>query len=224
MEDQTSDQTKLFTTLAIFKYINAILSSYTTVYNRYLLPALLKHRDRQITIMDLGSGGCDIPLWLHDRCIQLGLNVKFVCIDTDPRAVAFGKEACARFKSISIERVDFFDLDPASLEVDYIVSNHLLHHIDTQRMSDFLYRVSNGAQRGFIMNDVCRSWQAYLLFTILAAICFRKGFAFHDGRLSIRKSFTLKEINSIIKNAGLEGAVKIKPLFPFRYLLMSSNW
>lgn len=59
MDDQTSDQTKLFTTLAIFKYINAILSSYTTVYNRYLLPALLKHRDRQITIMDLGAGGCE---------------------------------------------------------------------------------------------------------------------------------------------------------------------
>jgi 2-polyprenyl-3-methyl-5-hydroxy-6-metoxy-1,4-benzoquinol methylase len=223
MDDQTGDQKALFTTLSNFKYVNTLLSSYTSVYNRYLLPEMLKQQNQKITIMDLGAGGCDIPLWIHSRCQQLGLNVTILCIDTDPRAVDFGKKVCAEYKEISVECADFFDLDLASLHVDYILSNHLLHHLDTNRMSDFLQRVNKGARRGFIMNDLCRSWKAYSLFTIFAGICFRKGFAFHDGRLSIRKSFTMKEIRHVIRESKLEHCVRIQPLFPFRYLLMSFN-
>jgi 2-polyprenyl-3-methyl-5-hydroxy-6-metoxy-1,4-benzoquinol methylase len=223
MDDQASDQLKLFTTLADFKHVNRLLSSYTMIYNKYLFPKLLKQQDSQITIMDLGAGGCDIPLWICSRCKQLGVKINILCIDTDSRAVAFGKKVCAEYDEINVECADFFDLDLASLGVDYIISNHLLHHIDTNRMSDFLQRVNKGARRGFIMNDICRSWQAYSLFTIFAGICFRKGFAFHDGRLSIRKSFTMKEIRHVVRESGLEHCVRLQPQFPFRYLLMSFN-
>jgi hypothetical protein len=54
------------------------------------------------------------------------------------------------------------------------------------------------ARVGILLNDLARSPWGYLGYTIFTGLLLHRSFAFHDGRLSIRRGFTLREFQEIL--------------------------
>jgi hypothetical protein len=84
--------------------------------------------------------------------------------------------------------------------------------------------VNNNTNRCFVLNDILRSHLGYLGYTLFTGILMHNSFAFYDGRLSIKKGFTYKELDkyvSEIKDRSNE--IKIKVLKPSRLVIIGNK-
>jgi hypothetical protein len=103
--------------------------------------------------------------------------------------------------------------------IDYILSNHFLHHIDTNEIPDLLKKMHDTARCGFFINDLARSTSAYIGFTLFCSVFFRSKMSCHDGRLSIRKGFLKNEMTGLVDAASLPTPVTIGTMHPGRIYL-----
>ncbi len=75
-----------------------------------------------------------------------------------------------------------------------IISNHTLHHLPYPDVRRAVELCLNSARHGFLLNDLRRSFWAYVGYTIFAGLFVRGSLAYTDGRTSIRRGFTRAEL------------------------------
>ena len=88
----------------------------------------------------------------------------------------------------------------------------------------FLKNANDAARNALIINDLHRHFIAYWFYKLLSPILFRNRLISHDGLLSIKKSFTKKELHYFLKQANISN-YQIKWHFPFRWsiLILKNN-
>jgi ubiquinone/menaquinone biosynthesis C-methylase UbiE len=85
--------------------------------------------------------------------------------------------------------------------VDFVVTTHFFHHLSDDQIVAVLREFDRVARRGIIVNDLIRNRRALLwikLFTLWA-----NRYVKADGPQSVRKAFTLPEIEALARRAGL---------------------
>jgi 2-polyprenyl-3-methyl-5-hydroxy-6-metoxy-1,4-benzoquinol methylase len=213
------DEKKAYRTLAQFKIINLLLSRSRKLMKEILIPHMLEAGGKKLTLLDVGAGGGDIALWFANLCHSHGIDIKILCLDSDPKVVEFARKMCYGRENISVRQGSAHDIEALDEGIDYIFSNHFLHHLNSQEIPQFLEKVYKSARRGFLINDLLRSRSAYLGFTLLAGILFHKSYHFHDGRLSIRKGFTFHELKQVVAQLNFSNCVKLGYRIPARVFL-----
>lgn len=216
MDDPASDAEQLFTTLKQFELTNRLLSRSRHLIKKILIPHMCMQRDSRIIFLDIGCGGCDIDIWLAAYCEKLRIDISILCMDSDPRVIAYAKRACREYPSITVLHGDALEIDKSGFQFDYIFSNHFLHHLPAEIIPAFLENVNRCAKKGFLMNDLVRSPTAYLLFSLFGSLFLRDSFSREDGRRSVRKGFTVREVKSIIRKCDLHKSVTVETIFPWR--------
>lgn len=211
MDDPSSDLRMLFNTYRQFARINALLSRWRTVYRRHLRPALA--RGRPARLLDIGFGGGDVARNIAAWARRDGLDLRITAIDTDPRALAFAREQVWP-DTISFHEASARDLVASGRRYDAVMSNAVLHHLDDVGAAALLADSRVLAERAVVHNDLVRSVAAHALFSGFVAPFFRDSFAADDGRRSIRRSWTPREMRML---AGPDWTVE--PLCPFRQLV-----
>ncbi|MEX2362161.1 MAG: methyltransferase domain-containing protein, partial [Balneolaceae bacterium] len=106
------------------------------------------------------------------------------------------------------------DLVKKGHRFDFVISNHVLHHLNKTLSHKVLEEAKTMALQKVIFNDIERSDIGFLLFTIFARLIFRKSYITADGLTSIKRSYTFNELKEMVP-AGWE----VKRVFPFRLLL-----
>jgi hypothetical protein len=129
MDDTGGSEEELIRTLRDFRIVNLLFSRSRTLVKRYLLPHMLKQGGRELIVADLGAGGCDFALWFTGLCRRKGLDVRVVCIDNDPRAVAYCRRALRGRSDIMVCEASASSIGEMGGPIDYIFSNHFLHHV-----------------------------------------------------------------------------------------------
>jgi 2-polyprenyl-3-methyl-5-hydroxy-6-metoxy-1,4-benzoquinol methylase len=210
MDDPASPEDDLRITLRQFSFINRFFSRTHALFCRYIFPDIVKTGARQVTIMDIGAGGGDFARWCILFLRRRGIVSRIICLDSDPRAVSYLREACAAFPEIKIECASFLEVDKPACSIDYVLSTHVLHHVSDAQIPRFLGLVYKIARRGIMIVDLERSLAAYCAFSAFSAIVFPKGFTRYDGLLSIRKGFTSEDVRGYIDAARLNGHVKVR--------------
>jgi predicted O-methyltransferase YrrM len=213
------DPKKVYRTLAQFKLINLLLSRSRRLMKEILMPHMLQAGQKKLTILEIGAGGGDIALWFANLCRAQAIEIKMLCLDNDPQAIEFARKRFHRCESVSVRHGSAHEIEALDENIDYIFANHFLHHLSSQEIPQFLEKVYSRARRGFLINDLLRSRLAYLGFTLLAGICFHGSYHFHDGRLSIRKGFTLPELKTIVAQLSFADSVRIGCRIPARIYL-----
>jgi 2-polyprenyl-3-methyl-5-hydroxy-6-metoxy-1,4-benzoquinol methylase len=219
MDDTTGPEDELFRTLGQFRTVNRLFSRIRTLVKRYLLPHMARQGNREIVCADIGAGGGDFALWFTKFCSSRGIKVKMLCIDQDPRVVRYARQACQGHDDIVVYEASAFSVDSINGPIDYIFSNHFLHHIGSGEIPDLLRKIHDTARCGFFINDLARSRAAYLGFTLFCRVFFRSRMPCHDGRLSIRKGFLKNEIADLVDAASLTSHVTIGTIHPGRIFL-----
>ncbi len=222
MDSPLAEERRLLKTVRQFALLNRLFSRSRELLRRHVMADMLRSPGRVFEVLDLGSGGCDLALWFCRHCRRLGLQVRMTCLDHDPRLVAFARERCRAFPEIKVRQASAYELGswPAS---DYIFSNHLLHHLERERIPGLLDLVAERTRRLFILNDLRRSRRAYVGYTFFSALFLHGSYAFHDGRLSIRRGFLRPELQALVGRCRFAGRMRVLALAPARLLILGTG-
>ena len=215
MDMPDADEKKLLKTIREFSVLNALFSGSRALIRRFILPLMTPADERTYTVLDIGSGGCDIPISLVKEARGRGIKLDVIALDSDHRIQALAKELVKKYPEIKVVQGSAFELDRYG-PFDFIISNHFLHHIDDESIPQVLALVSKNTRKAFLLNDLRRSWWAYIGYTIFTGIFFRNSLAYYDGRLSIRRGFFRSELEGHIKKAAIGNGVRVVAAFPSR--------
>ncbi len=207
MDDKAADESLLFATLRDFKFINWFIARIRGVLHATVIADMQRRKAREVSFLDIAAGGCDIGLWFARYCRNRGIACTVYCCDNDPRALKYARKACRNEPSIRFIESDARDIGGLALSVDYVFTNHFLHHLSDDDIPGILRSMSNCGRHGFVVHDLERSYWSYVGFTLLAGILYRGGFTFTDGRISIRRGFKLAELRRYVARAGIDATI-----------------
>lgn len=211
MDDPDSDRQKLFNTYSKFWLINRLITQWKRVYNQWLLPGM--ETGQTYTLLDIGFGGGDIAENMARWSLEDGIDLHITAIDTDHRALEYIEQQPTNNR-ITYRQVSLKSIAERRERFDFVISNHLLHHLDTEELPKLMETTRHITRQRVIFNDIHRHDLAYLSFGLLTLGWTRNSFIREDGLTSIRRSFTANELRSQVS-----GEWSVHTLFPFRLLL-----
>lgn len=194
MDLPESDSLRLERTLSQIAWINRLMTGSRRLLRRTVLEDLRRHPGRPpLTLLDVGAGGCDIAAWLARSSPAL----RVVCLDHDPRVTAFARRRCAALPNVEIRLGSASELE--SMEsFDYVFANHFLHHLPEEEIAATVQAMLRRTRRLLVINDLLRSHQSYIIYSLFAVVFLHRSFARNDGRLSIRKGFRPEELRDLL--------------------------
>jgi len=223
MDSLDSDQERLFKTLQQFRLINRLLTPCHRLITRHFLSPMRSEPERTWTLLDIGSGGGDLVLWITRRCQALGLKIQVTCMDHDPRVIEFLQRRCDAVPNIDVVHADATDLHHlSSSRWDFVFANHFLHHLCDEELVPLLAAIDQAARVRYVLSDLCRSRFSYLAYSSLLPLRWTNSFAWHDGRISIRKAFTLRDGKTFLRAAGLREKASVQRFFPGHLAIIGS--
>jgi len=207
MDDPACDVRRLESTYRRFRLVNRVVTGWRGLYRARIRRLL--HSERPFRLLDLGAGGGDIARSLAAWARHDGLALDVIAADPDERAHTFA--ARAPHPGVELRRASSRELVESGERFDLVVSNHVLHHLDA--LPGFLADCVELAPRA-LHNDIRRSRLALALYSATTWPAAGDSFLFHDGRLSIRRSYTTDELRAVVPSGWHVEAAR-----PFRVLL-----
>ncbi|MCC9206280.1 class I SAM-dependent methyltransferase [Arthrobacter sp. zg-Y769] len=194
MDRPDADRRRLERTYAQFWLINAVVSGWRRNYVRYLRPIFAPSGGG--TLLDIGSGGGDVPRCIARWARRDGFALEITAIDPDPRAHAFAS-ALPALPGLSFRRAYSSELVTEGLSYDVVISNHMLHHLTPAQLQALLGDSERLGRKLCLHSDIERSRWAYALFSLGTLPFFPGSFIRADGLTSIRRSFTAAELAAV---------------------------
>ena len=201
MDEPGGDVATLERTYERFRLINAVVSNPRAVYRRWIRPCLSATEVRRV--LDIGTGGADLPRALLRWARADGLRLEVTAIDPDPRALDWALRQPAD-PGLVLRRVSSADLATAGERFDVVTSNHVLHHLDGRQFGALLADSERLAGDGGIAvhGDIERTRLGYLGFALgtlpFERNLFAGSFIRPDGLTSIRRSHTAAELAAVL--------------------------
>jgi 2-polyprenyl-3-methyl-5-hydroxy-6-metoxy-1,4-benzoquinol methylase len=219
MDDLNAGTESIRKTYGHFKIINLLFSGIRFLTKRYILEDIYRRKLRKIRVVDIGAGGGDFAIWFWDYCHAHGLQAEIICLDYDERAIDYARQKTGNRRSIEFVQGDALRMREMNLKAHYITANHFLHHVSDEFIPSLLSQFYNAASCGILVNDILRTYKAYLSFTLLGKILFSGGFTHADGCISIERGFRRNELTDFVSKAGLSGSLHVGTAFPSRIFI-----
>jgi len=213
MDRPDCDPVKLDRTYAQFSLVNAVVSGWRRTYTSLIRPAF--SADRTNTLLDIGSGGGDVPRALARWARRDGFRLELTAIDPDARAHAY---ATARppLPGLSFRRALSSELVAEGGVFDAVVSNHVLHHLGPEELRGLLDDTERLTTRVAVHSDIRRHPLGYALFSV-GTLPLPGSFIREDGLASIRRSYTPAELRQFV---AARSAWRVRTAAPFINLLV----
>jgi ubiquinone/menaquinone biosynthesis C-methylase UbiE len=158
------------------------------------------------TLLDVGTGGADIPVALMAGWRRAGRRLSVTATD-DRQAVLDAavaiRPALARIGGLRLEVADGRRLPYPDRAFDLAHASLVLHHLEPADAVALLREMRRVATRGVIVNDVTRGRIAYASAWLLAHFATRNRFTRHDAPLSVQRAYTPAEMRDLLAQAGL---------------------
>jgi 2-polyprenyl-3-methyl-5-hydroxy-6-metoxy-1,4-benzoquinol methylase len=160
-------------------------------------------RDRVATVLDVGTGGADIPRALARWGRRTGRRLRILALDRDHAMLALAGRATAPYPEIVLVRGDALALPIRPRSVDIVISALTLHHLEPAPARHYLREMDAAARLGLVVNDLARSRIAYAVVWLATRALTRNRMSRHDGPLSVLRAYTPAEVRALCGQAGL---------------------
>jgi 2-polyprenyl-3-methyl-5-hydroxy-6-metoxy-1,4-benzoquinol methylase len=171
-----------------------------------------------LRVLDIATGGGDVPIRLAEKARRAKLPIHFEGCDLNPNAIEYARKKATEKQA----DVRFHTLDALTQELpagyDVVMTSLFLHHLEEAPAIELLRRMGQVAGRMVLVNDLVRNYASYLLVYLGCRLVTRSEVVHVDGPLSVRAAFTSAEAREMAAKAGLEGTV-VKRRIPCRWLL-----
>lgn len=199
------------------------------VVNRYLgdRRALLKHLSAKIkgrepvTVLDVATGSADLPVAVAEWGRAHGIDIAITGVDINNRSIEIARRQAAKYPEIKLEVADALQLPFADNSFDFVLCSKTVHHMKEPDAVAMMKEILRVAKRGYIVMDLRRSWVAYVLIYLLTRIFTRNRITRYDGPLSVLKSFTGSEMETLARRAGAASFTVFRE--PFWLLVLAGD-
>ena len=192
-----------------------------TALSRRAIGALLPGLE-PVTLLDVGTGGADIPLALLRESRRIGRPIRVTAVDSRPEVLDAARALhpdLASDPDLTLEVADGRGLSYADGSFDVAHASLVLHHLEDDEAVAFLRELARVARRGIVINDLTRGrlsiWGAYTL----AHVTTRNRFTRHDAPLSTRRAYTRFEAMTLLTRADLRPVFEAGGLMGHRWVI-----
>ena len=190
---------------------------------RYLQPRLRAlPRHSRVTLLDIGTGGADLPAAFLTWVTETGHQGWAVGVDPSAAVVsttASWLDISSRVPpALLLVQSDGRSLPFAAQSFDFVLCALTAHHLDAPGVVALLREMGRVARRAVVVTDLERSWPALVGVWLVAHVAIRSRLTRHDGPLSVRRAYTVAELSALAQQAGLHGTV-VRAHTPFRLAL-----
>lgn len=176
---------------------------------------------KQIHICEIGCGGGDNLVALHQWCSRKNINTIFTGIDIKLSCIEVAKEKTALQHNtkwiISDYQKAVFQQQP-----DIIFSSLFCHHFTDEQLVMQLQWMQQHSVIGFFINDLHRHSVAYYSIKMLTRLFSKSYLVKNDAPLSVRRGFMKKDWQKLIQQAGII-QYEIKWKWAFRWLVIAQR-
>lgn len=169
-----------------------------------IVEARRTRRGKPVRVLDVGAGGGGLLFRIGDWAARRRIPVELHGIESDAGAV----EAARRLAGEEGRRVEFREGDARALDfeaggADVVVTTFLLHHLSPGDAANVLHELDRVAAVNYFAFDLRRNlptvpalWALLRLFALEAPTR-------HDSLLSLRKGYTIREVEALLRAAGV---------------------
>jgi SAM-dependent methyltransferase len=165
-------------------------------------------------ILDAGCGSGEVLARVRaaagGRPVAVGLDLRLLHLRAAPAA--------------EIHRVagDVRALPFAPGSFDVVTASLFLHHFDEEELPGVLRGLWSLARRALVVNDLRRARVPYLFGRAFFRLLFRSPVSVADGLVSIRRAFTVRELEGAFAAASIPG-VRVRRTWPYRLLAVAER-
>lgn len=162
-------------------------------------------------ILDVATGGADLPIALDRWSAQQGRRLSLIAGDLSPAVLAVAQHDIGA-RPIALVCHDALRMPFADGAVDIVTCTQALHHFNRDAAVTLLREFARVARLGVIISDLRRSYLAYWGARLLAYGPV-SALARHDGPLSVLRAYTPPELVELVRRAALPAQVRRAPGF-----------
>lgn len=206
-------------TLDELAVINSVLGGYGPSVGG--VRSLLPRGCRRVRILDVGTGGGDIPRRIARWAERRGIDATVVGIDLSEPTVEYSRRKSEGRTGLEFRCADVRDLRPGE-RFDIVHAALTLHHFDDESAVDVLRTMGSLARWGVVINDLHRHPVAYHSIRWLTRLLSRSRLIRSDAPLSVLRAFRRGELVRLVARAGLPPA-RITWRWAFRWQVIISK-
>ena len=158
---------------------------------------------RPFRVLDLGTGGADVPAALVQWARARGVRVSVLAMDVQPEVLACVAPAARALPEVRLVAGDALRPPVRAEGVDLTLCSLTLHHLPEPAVGALLRLMADVGRLGFIVSDLRRSRVAYAAAWLATRLISRNRITRHDGPLSVRRAYTATELRALSTAAGL---------------------
>lgn len=164
------------------------------------------------SLLDVGCGSGDVPAFVVRRLghpvLAVGLDAKELHLRALPPEV---KPVLGDVRALPFPAGSF----------DVVTASLFLHHFGPEELPSVLRGLWALARRALVVNDLRRARVPYVFGLATFRFLFRTHVSVEDGLLSIRRGFTMPELEAAFTAAGIP--VRIHREFPYRLVAVAEK-
>jgi len=185
------------------------------------IDALAAHR-HELTILDVGTGGADIPLALLERAERRSRRLSNVAIDSRPEVLAAAvraSPAVASTRGLELHVGDGRSLPYPDRSFDVAHASMVLHHLSADGSVALLREMARVARLGVVVNELERSRLGWIGAWLMGHLLTANRYTRHDAPLSVSRAYRLDEMTAMLREAGLTPVRTLRGAFGQRYAI-----
>ncbi len=167
-------------------------------------------------ISDWGCGGGDALKAIAQWASKQSLPLQLTGVDAAPAAIAFAQKETAEFDNIHYLQTMVMSEELKPSQFDIVVSSLFTHHFEDDAWVALIKKMLDCSHKGVVITDLHRHWMLYYSLIAIFTIVIPNKMMRHDGPLSVKRSFTRKELVELLAKAGVT-QYKIRWKWAFRW-------
>jgi len=161
-------------------------------------------RREPLRVLDLGTGGADIPRAVVQSARQLGCPLVITAVDRQQPTLEIAEKFSTGFPEIRFVRADFLDFSQGTI-YDVVLCSLVLHHLNESDAIRLLRRCRELTRGVALVTDLRRSRLAQAGIFAVTGLVYREPMTRHDARLSAERAFSFPELRKLAIAAGWWG-------------------
>lgn len=175
--------------------------------------------ERPERLLDVGCGSADIARALLALARARTWPLEIVALDASETVLAIARERSRAEPSLRFVLGDACRLPFGDASFDVATCNLALHHFEPDAAVAVLAELRRVARGRPIVSDLERSRVAYAGAALFARFVARNRLTKNDAPLSVRRAYTMREVEGLARRAGWREPVVRRTPF-FRFLLV----
>jgi SAM-dependent methyltransferase len=178
--------------------LNQFFGSYALI--RFFLRRWLS-KGKSVKLLDLCTGSGDIPRFVVDWCRSNDVPIQITAVDQHPATLELAMRRSRAYPEITFAGANVLDFIP-SAPVDLVFCSLALHHFSDEEAIVLIRQTGVMTSGNILFSDLERSDLGIAGIYALTALIFREPMTRFDGRLSMRRAFSFREMEKLARAAG----------------------